>query len=62
MNIKAEFTEIVSYTRNLHFVEEPDYKYMKNIIKNVMRKYEYASDFKFDWLINTNRNVVKSKN
>lgn len=58
---KGEFSEYVNYTRNLEFVQEPDYNYLKNLFKSVMKKFNYIYDFKFDWTNEYNMSRSKSK-
>ena len=44
-----EFQTFVSYTRNLKFTEVPDYNYLKNLLKNVIKKSGFKIDFFYDW-------------
>ena len=37
-----EFCEFVKYTRKLEFEEEPDYDYLRNLLKQVMKDKNYA--------------------
>ena len=52
LNKKGEFAEYINYTRNLQFTQEPDYNYLKNLFKSVMKKFDYIYDFKYDWTNN----------
>ena len=45
----SEFENYVSYTRNLEFTEVPDYNYLRNLLKNVIRKSGFSIDFFYDW-------------
>ena len=45
----SEFENFVSYTRNLQFTEVPDYSYLRNLLKNIIKKSGFTIDFFFDW-------------
>ena len=44
-----EFEDFVSYTRKLKFEEVPEYKYLKSLLINVIKKQGDVIDFKYDW-------------
>jgi casein kinase 1 len=44
-----EFETFVSYTRNLEFTEVPDYNYLRNLLKNIIKKSDSTIDFYYDW-------------
>ena len=44
-----EFENFVSYTRNLEFTQVPDYNYLRNLLKNVIKKNGDTNDFFYDW-------------
>ena len=44
-----EFEKFVSYTRNLEFTQVPDYNYLRNLLKNVLKKSGFNMDFFYDW-------------
>ena len=44
-----EFEHFVSYTRNLQFTEVPDYNYLKNLLKTIIKKSGSEIDFFYDW-------------
>ena len=44
-----EFELFVSYTRNLEFTEIPDYNYLRNLLKYVVKKSGSTIDFYYDW-------------
>ena len=45
----SEFENYISYTRNLQFTEVPDYNYLRDLFKNVIRKSGFSIDFFYDW-------------
>ena len=45
-----EFCEFVKYTRKLEFEEEPDYDYLRNLLKQVMKDKNYEMDYIYDWV------------
>ena len=44
-----ELELFVKYTRNLHFMEVPDYNYLRNLLKMVIKNLGEELDFYFDW-------------
>ena len=46
-----EFTNYLNYCRNLKFEEKPDYDYLKNLIKGLMKKSAFENDYRYDWVI-----------
>ena len=45
----CEFSEFVTYCRNLRFEEEPNYTYLKGLIKCILINYQFEFDMVFDW-------------
>ena len=45
----SEFENFVNYTRNLKFMEVPDYNYLRNLLKSVIKKTGGNIDFFYDW-------------
>ena len=56
-----QLCEYIRYTRNLTFEQEPNYDYLKQLIYDIMNKYEYNLDFLFDWGINKNKTKLAKK-
>ena len=50
-NIPKEFQTYMTYCRKLCFSEEPDYKYMKSIFRDLMKKEGFVYDYDYDWII-----------
>ena len=44
-----EFENFVSYTRNLQFTEVPNYEYLRNLLKTIIKKSGSEIDFFYDW-------------
>ena len=45
-----QFEYFVEYTRNLQFTEVPDYNYLRDLLKNIIKKSGNTIDFYYDWL------------
>ena len=45
----TEFETFVSYTRNLQFTEVPNYNYLRNLLKTILKKGGFTFDFYYDW-------------
>jgi serine/threonine protein kinase len=44
-----ELENFVSYTRNLEFMQIPDYEYLRNLLKNIIIHEHKVIDFFYDW-------------
>ena len=56
-----EFLEYMKYCRNLKFEEDPDYKYLRNLFKNVLIKNNFGFDMKFTWINENDYESHKAK-
>ena len=45
-----ELELFVKYTRNLGFMDVPDYEYLRNLLKSVIEHEHKVIDFHYDWL------------
>ena len=45
----SEFEAFVTYTRNLQFTEVPNYNYLRNLLKTILKKNGFSYDFFYDW-------------
>jgi len=45
-----EFCEFVKYTRQLEFEEEPNYDYLRNLLKKVLSDNNMEIDYIYDWV------------
>lgn len=48
---QEEFLIYIKYCQGLQFDQKPDYNFIKDLFTNVMKKYNYESDFLFDWIL-----------
>ena len=48
-DIPKEFTIYMNYVRNLAFTDQPDYKYLKKIFRQLLVESGYRFDFEYDW-------------
>jgi len=63
-----EFCTFIQYTRALSFEQNPDYDYLRNLMKKVMENNMLPLDYDYDWdkskekNIKSNANSIVSKN
>ena len=50
-NIPIEFEYYIKYVQILLFKEKPDYKYLINLFKNILKKNNLTEDNEYDWII-----------
>jgi len=51
-----EFVTLLMYCRNLKFDDEPDYAYMRNLLKELFIKNGYEMDYHYDWDVKSIKN------
>jgi len=56
-----EFVTLLLYCRNLKFEDEPDYTYMRSLLKELFVRSGYDMDHHFDWDTKCVKNNEKSK-
>ena len=61
-DIPIEFKEFLSHCQNLRFDEKPDYKYLKELLKNVMIKNCCCCNYNFSWVAEMKLDQIKIKN
>ena len=49
-NLPKEFSEYIDYCRKLKFEQDPDYEYLRNLFKNVLKNFHTINDLNFSWL------------
>jgi len=48
-NLPQEFEKYIEYTRNLEYLEEPDYAMLRELFNSILRKDHAKFDFIYDW-------------
>lgn len=48
--IPVEFCFFLDHVRSLRFEERPNYKYLKNLLVELMTKHGFLMDYKYDWV------------
>lgn len=48
-NLPDEFLQYCNYCRKLKFVEKPDYGYLKDLFKNLLKKLGHEYNYVYDW-------------
>ena len=46
-----EFSDYLNYSRNLDFIEDPDYNYLRRLFKELYIRCGFENEFIFDWTI-----------
>jgi serine/threonine protein kinase len=54
-----EFVEILEYTKQLDYLEEPEYQMLRNKLMDLCKRLKYNFDFIYDWT--TERDLEKRK-
>lgn len=57
-----EFVEYITYTRHMEFEQEPDYSYLRGLLKKVMKENNWQFDNQYDWVSTSNNNNKKAFN
>ena len=50
-NLPLGTLKFVLYAKNMQFEETPNYRYLKNILRETMREKRFAFDYDFDWIV-----------
>ena len=48
-DLPNEFERYVEYTKNLEYIEEPQYEMLRNLFMKIMRREKYKFDYIYDW-------------
>lgn len=48
--IPTEFYMYMKYCRSLHFTEQPDYMYLRQLFKMIFRNHYFIHDYLYDWV------------
>jgi serine/threonine protein kinase len=55
-----EFSKYLEYCQNLKFDEEPNYKYLIGLFKDLYKSKDYENDYLYDWItVKNNTRVLK---
>ena len=49
-SVSEEFAIYQHYVRSLRFEEQPDYRYLRNLMMNLFQRHGFSYDFVFDWI------------
>ena len=51
--LPKEVIAFIQYARNMNFEDKPDYKYLRSLIRKIVKNNEIKLDYnKFDWIVN----------
>jgi len=59
-NCPKQFAEYLKYCRNLEFAAKPDYKYMRNLFKDLFKRKGYVKDGRYDWVVKATKSSSSS--
>ena len=48
-DLPEEFGKYVAYTRNMEYLEQPDYEMLRGLFNSVLKKEKYKFDYIYDW-------------
>ena len=57
-DLPKEFTAYMSYVRNLTFTDQPDYKFLKKIFRQLFVESGYRFDFDYDWYRTSGKDIA----
>lgn len=49
--LPSEFKDYINYVKGLRFEEEPDYEYLRGLLKSVLSRNNLIFDNEFDWTV-----------
>lgn len=49
--LPSEFETYMNYVRTLMFEDQPDYMYLRRLLKNLLNKRNFVYDYEFDWTV-----------
>lgn len=62
MGFSNEFCEYINYTRNLTFEQEPDYNYLRDLLRKIISDNHFDPKTLFDWdtkIVSVDKNINK---
>ena len=57
--LPTEFILYLNYCRSLGFYERPDYKYLRQLFKDLFERLNYQYDDKFDWVVLKEKGITR---
>ena len=57
--LPPEFSEYLKYCKNLLFEQDPNYEYLRNLFRNVLRNINSINDLRFSWINNNSNNIME---
>ena len=48
-NLPTQFEQYIIYTRNLKYEQTPDYDYLKNLFRTLLKENNWSFDYYYDW-------------
>lgn len=59
--IPTEFCMLLKYCLNLDYTDNPNYDYMRTVIRQVFLRDRYVLDFQYDWVVAYSQETIKNK-
>jgi hypothetical protein len=62
LGFSNEFCEYINYTRNLTFEQEPDYNYLRDLLRKIISDNHFDPKTLFDWdtkIVSVDKNINK---
>lgn len=56
--LPTEFATFFHYVKNLNFEDVPDYKYLKTLFRQIMKRNGWQYNFEYDWINMKKNNIV----
>lgn len=59
--LPKEIVKYFDYVNQLEFTEKPDYKYLRELLRIVLKGNNFKRDYKYDWVIQKGEEEEKEK-
>ena len=56
-DLPLHFHNYFTYCKNLKFDEKPDYKYLRQLFRDIMQTSYFKFDYVYDWTILQDKNI-----
>ena len=60
-NVPQQFAVYLTYTRNLRFIQKPDYKYLRGLFYDLFRQQGFKDDCIYDWMLKQQQQQQQQK-